>query len=147
MQIWFIWAQERILAILMVNDIEALNKVWREVLSDEINVWVIFENGTCVVCRDLDQDPERYAIELMKTMGIVVPGSSHGDFSVHPLEKIEGWIVEYHHKDILSYVSPLDLDELSTGDMMVGLYGRQMRGEDAQSLRIIHVERRDSQTV
>ena len=130
--------------IRMVDDIAALNEIWRQVLSDEIKAWVIFKNGTCVVCRESDKDAREYATELMKNMGIVVPGSSHGDFVVHPLEKIPGWIVEYHHKDIFSYVSPSEFEEKDVEDMMVGLHGRHMRGEDAQSLEMVHVEIRDS---
>ena len=128
----------------MVIDIEVHNQVWREVLSDEIQVWVIFENGTCVICRDANKDPKEYAIDLMKKMGIVIPGSSHGDFRVRALESIPGWIVEYHHDDIFSYVHPSEIDDSTSGDMLIGLYGRHMRGKDAENLNIIHVEKRDS---
>ncbi len=128
----------------MIIDIEAQNRVWREVLSDEIKVWVIFENGTCVICRKEDQDPKEYATELMKKMGIVIPGSSHGDFRVRTLESIPGWIVEYHHQDIFSYVHPSEINDPTGGDMLVGLHGRSMRGKDAENLNIVHVERRDS---
>ena len=128
----------------MVDNIAALNEIWRQVLSDEVKAWVIFKNGTCVVCRESDKDAREYATELMKNMGIVVPGSSHGDFVVHQLEKIPGWIVEYHHEDIFSYVSPSEFERNVVEDMMVGLQGRHMRGEDAQSLEIAHVEIRDS---
>ena len=128
----------------MVDDIAALNEIWKQILSDEVKAWVIFKNGTCVVCRESDKDVREYAIELMKNMGTVVPGSSHGDFVVHPLEKIPGWIVEYHHEDIFSYVSPSEFEREVVEDMMVGLQGRRMRGEDAQSLEIVHVEIRDS---
>ncbi|MGY5860268.1 MAG: hypothetical protein RTU63_12940 [Candidatus Thorarchaeota archaeon] len=127
----------------MVVDIEALNEIWRQVFSNEVKAWVIFKNGTCVVCRESDKDPSEYATDLMKNMGIVIPGSSHGDFVVHPLDKIPGWIVEYHHEDIFSYVSQSEFEGDDAGDMMVGLHGRHMRGEDAQSLEIIHIEIRD----
>ncbi|TFH05683.1 MAG: hypothetical protein E4H14_12270 [Candidatus Thorarchaeota archaeon] len=127
----------------MVDDIDTLKEIWRQVLSEDVKAWVIFKNGTCVVCRESDKDPSEYATKLMKNMGIVIPGSSHGDFVVHPLDKILGWIVEYHHEDIFSYVSPSEFEGEDVGDMMVGLHGRHRRGEDAQSLDIIHVEIRD----
>jgi len=63
---------------------------------------------------------------------------------VRPLEKIPGWIVEYHHEDIFSYVSPSEFDGEDAGEMMVGLHGSHMRGEDAQILEIVHIEIRDS---
>lgn len=96
------------------------------------------------MCSDPAQDPREYATNLMKKMGIVVTATSHGDFVVRPLEKIPGWIVEYHHEDIFSYVSPSEFEGEDAGDIMVGLHGRHMRGEDAQSLEIVHIEIRDS---
>ncbi|MFW9844884.1 MAG: hypothetical protein ACFFEV_09930 [Candidatus Thorarchaeota archaeon] len=128
--------------IQMVQDIASLNEIWKEVLSDQVKGWAIFKQGTCVVYRNLDQNPREYAIELMKNMGIVIPGSSHGDFNVRPLDKIPGWIVEYHHEDIFSYVNPSEFRGENPGHMIIGLHGRQKRGEDAQSLEIIHIERR-----
>ena len=77
----------------MVDDITALNEIWKQIFSDEVKSGVIFKNGTCVVCRESDKDPRKYATDLMKNMGIVIPGSSHGDFVVHPLDKIPGWVV------------------------------------------------------
>jgi hypothetical protein len=124
----------------MVEDIAALNEIWKQIISDAVKAWVIFKNGTCVVCRDSNKDPREYATNLMKNMGIFVPESSHGDFNMLPLDKIPGWIVEYHHEDIFSYVSPSEFNGENPGNMMIGLHGRQMRGEDAQSLEIVHVE-------
>ncbi|MCK5389742.1 MAG: hypothetical protein KAJ36_04590, partial [Candidatus Thorarchaeota archaeon] len=69
-----------------------------------------------------------------------VTATSHGDFTVHPLENVPGWIVAYHHKDILSYVSPSDMEGDDAGHMTIGLFGRHKRGEDAKELQIIHVE-------
>ena len=124
----------------MAKDLEKLNRIWREILLDEVKTWVIFKHGTCVVCRDPLQEPREYATNLMKKMGIVVTATSHGDFTVHNLGNVPGWVVEYHHNDILSYVSPTDMEGDDTGDMMVGLFGRHKRGEDATELQIIHVE-------
>lgn len=123
----------------MVVDLEKLNKIWREILLSEVKTWVIFKHGTCVVCSDPGQDPREYATNLMKTLGIVVTATSHGDFTVHPMENVPGWVVVYHHKDILSYVSPSDMEE-DAGDLAIGLFGRHNRGEDAKGLQIIHVE-------
>ncbi len=124
----------------MVEDLEKLNRIWCEILLDELKTWAIFKHGTGVVCSNPVQEPREYASNLMKKMGIVVTATSHGDFTVHNLENVPGWVVEYHHKDILSYVSPTDMEGNDTGDMMVGLFGRQKRGEDAKELQIIHVE-------
>jgi hypothetical protein len=124
----------------MIRDVNTLNSIWRKILAKEIKIWVIFKNGTIVVCRDPDKNPREYAIELMKNMGIVFPGSSHGDFMVRALDETPGWVVEYHHPDILSYVSSSELEGEDASDMLVGLIGRKKRGDDAQTLEIIHVE-------
>lgn len=52
----------------MVENLEALNEIWRQILSDEVKAWVIFKNGTCVVCREPKKDLREYAIDLMKNM-------------------------------------------------------------------------------
>jgi len=75
-------------------------------------------------------------------MGFVAPSSSHGDFSVTKLKDALGWIVHCHHPDILNYVSPSELEDPNSGDMIIGVHGRQKRGEDAQSLDSIHIEQR-----
>ncbi len=47
----------------MADDLTALNEIWRQVLSDEVKAWVIFKNGTCVVCRDSEKDPSAVVVE------------------------------------------------------------------------------------
>lgn len=126
----------------MVKDLEKLNRIWREILVEEVRTWVVFKNGTIVVCRNQDKEPREYAIDLMKTMSVVAPACSHGDFTVFPLDDVLGWVVNCHHPDILNYVSPEELEDSDSGDMMIGLHGRDMRGEDAKTLDIIHVEQR-----
>ena len=124
----------------MVKDIAALNEIWRQILSEVVKAWVIFKHGTCVVCRDSTLDPREYALDLMKKWGFVAPGSSYGDFSVTHLDEVPGWIVNCHHQDILVYVSPSDLEDPNSEDMVIGLHGRHMRGQDANTLEIIHIE-------
>jgi len=123
-----------------VSDINSLIETWREILEAGITRWVIFKHGTIVICRNPDVDIKEYAIELMRTMGVVIPGSSHGDFNVTRLEEVPGWVVHYHHEDILSYVSPEELDEQNSPDMLIGLIGRKKRANDAQELEIVHIE-------
>jgi hypothetical protein len=124
----------------MDEDLENLIGVWHKILTEDVKTWVMFKNGTIVVCSEPDKNPRDYAINLMKTMGFVAPGSSHGDFSVNHIEVVPGWVVECHHPDILNYVNPSELEEPDSGDMIIGLHGRQKRGEDAQSLEIVHIE-------
>jgi hypothetical protein len=117
-----------------------LNEIWKKILGEEITRWVIFKHGTIVTCRNPEIDCREYATDLMKTMGPVWPGTSHGDFNVNKLEDILGWVVQYHHEDILNYVGPEELDTPDSPDFMIGLIGRKKRADDAQELEIVHVE-------
>jgi hypothetical protein len=51
-----------------------------------------------------------------------------------------GWVVTCHHPDILTYVSPDELPPEPT-EAQIGLFGRARRHEDAQHLKVVHVER------
>ena len=135
----FISPCERKSMIRMIEDIEALSTIWRKILPETMKTWVIFKNGTTIVCSEPDKDPREYALDLMKNWGFVAPGSSPGDFSVTHLDDLPGWVVNWHHQDILNYVSPSEMEDPDSGDMMIGLHGRYMRGEDAKTLDIIHV--------
>jgi len=123
-----------------MSDAISLNEIWRMILREDIKRWVIFRHGTVVVCTNPDVDIREYAIDLMKKMGIVIPGSSHGDFEVARLDDILGWTVHYHHPDILSYVAPEEVESPDAPDIVIGLIGRKKRAIDAQELEIIHVE-------
>ncbi len=118
--------------------------IWREILAREENSWVMFEQGTCLILLEPEDDVKAQAIEIMKLWGPVVPGTSTGDFSVDVWEDLPGWVVYYHHPDMANYVSPEEFGEESEdqvrNDMIIGLIGRNKRNEDAQSLKIVHVE-------
>ncbi|NPE09182.1 MAG: hypothetical protein GNW80_12930 [Asgard group archaeon] len=118
--------------------------IWREILVKEKNSWVMFEQGTCLILLEPEEDLRAQAIEIMKMWGPVVPGTSEGDFSVDVWEDLPGWVVYYQHPDMANYVSPKEFGEESEdkvwNDMIIGLIGRNKRNEDAQSLKIVHVE-------
>ena len=50
-----------------------------------------------------------------------------------------------HHNDILTYVAPDEVDADRASDLIVGLLGRSKRGQDAEELRVVHVEDRRTQ--
>ena len=120
----------------MKNDL--VNK-WRQIITGDDKSWVLFENGTCVILMEPEEDLAAQAITLMKEWGPVHAGCSAGDFSTITLEDETGWVVTSHHNDILTYVFPAEAaDEPS--DLSVGLLGRSKRRQDADSLTVIHVE-------
>lgn len=126
------------------SEINRMIAIWREILVKEEKSWVVFEHGTCLILLEPEDDLKAQAIEIMKLWGSVVPGTSAGDFSVDVWEDLPGWVVYYHHPDMANYVSPEEFGEESEdqvrNDMIIGLIGRNKRNDDAQSLKIVHVE-------
>lgn len=118
---------------------DELVQVWRSIIIGDDKSWVLFENGTCVILMEPEGDLAAQAIELLAEWGPVHPGSPAGDFSTIDLENHDGWVVTSHHNDILTYVGPEQAGE-DASDLSVGLYGRSMRGQDAEALTVIHVE-------
>ena len=116
-----------------------LVEAWRATINGPDKSWVLFENGTCVILMEPEADLSAQATALLKEFGPVSAGSSFGDFSVITLDDGRGWVVTCHHNDILTFVGP---DEVRHGaeEVAVGLYGRSKRGQDAEELRVLHVE-------
>ncbi|MGY5852574.1 MAG: hypothetical protein RTU92_03320 [Candidatus Thorarchaeota archaeon] len=119
---------------------QRLIDLWRLILKPGRS-WVLFEQGTCVVCTDPEQDPREYAIDLMKNWGPVHPGSSAGDFNPVTYNDPPGVLVGYHHPDILTFVPEDEMEDPdSEFHLGIGLVARHKRDEDARNLRIVHVE-------
>ncbi len=120
--------------------IKRLVGFWRLILKPGRS-WVLFEKGTCVICTDPDKDPKEYALEIMKEWGPVYVGTSAGDFNPRAYRDPPGILVAYHHPDILSFVPE---DEIQEPDpelhLADGIAARHRRGEDAEALRIVHIE-------
>lgn len=116
-----------------------LIEAWRATINGPGKSWVLFENGTCVILMKPEADLAAQAIELLREYGPVHAGSSSGDFETITLEDGRGWVVACHHNDILTFVGPDEADE-NAPDVMVGLIGRSKRGQDADQLRVLHVE-------
>jgi hypothetical protein len=122
-----------------------LAAAWRDVINGPDKSWVVFENGTCVVLTDPADDLAGQAVAILREHGPVHPGSSYGDFGTITLDDGRGWVVTCHHNDILTYVAPDEVDADRASDLIVGLLGRSKRGQDAEELRVVHVEDRRTQ--
>lgn len=118
---------------------------WRDVINGPDKSWVVFENGTCVVLTDPTGDLAEQAVSTLREHGPVHPGSSFGDFGTITLDDGRGWVVTCHHNDILTYVAPDEVTADRADDLIVGLLGRSKRGQDAEELRVVHVEDRRAQ--
>jgi hypothetical protein len=123
---------------LPVEASELIN-AWRVALNDPGKSWVVFEQGTCIVLMEPEADLAAQAVALLKEFGPVHAGSSSGDFGVITLDDDRGWVVTCHHNDILTFVGP-DEAGIDAEDVAVGLLGRSKREQDAEELRVVHVE-------
>lgn len=114
---------------------------WRATINGPGKSWVLFENGTCVILMVPETDLASQATALLGKWGPVGVGSSFGDFSTIELDDGRGWVVACHHPDILTFVG---MDEIGvpTPEVAIGLLGRLKRGQDAEQLRVLHIEDR-----
>ncbi|MFX0095882.1 MAG: hypothetical protein ACFFBD_29355, partial [Candidatus Hodarchaeota archaeon] len=63
------------------------------------------------------------------------------------LDNHPGWVVQYHHPDILNYVSPTEFnEEAEPNSVTIGMIGRSARAQDADSLTIVHIEDKRTRT-
>ncbi|GAA2297027.1 hypothetical protein GCM10010402_64410 [Actinomadura luteofluorescens] len=118
---------------------EELVQVWRDVIRGDEKSWVLFENGTCVILMEPEDDLSAQAVELLREYGPVHGGTPAGDFGTIDLDQAPGWAVYGHHNDILTYVAPEEVGDDAT-DLAVGLLGRGKRGQDGLELTVVHVE-------
>jgi hypothetical protein len=117
-------------------------EAWRKTLVGA-KVWVLFENGTCVVLVKPEEDPQAQATALLEEWGPVHVGSPSADFSVVTLKNGLGWVVTCHHNDILTLVFKDEIDLGDDGDantVAIGMAGRGKRRADAEALNVVHVE-------
>ena len=124
---------------------DPLVATWRTIIQGDGKSWVLFANGTCVILMDPQHDLAAQAMAIMREWGPVHAGSSAGDFSVIHLRDHPGWVVTSHHNDVLIYVAPDDVGD-ETSELMIGMTGRSKRNQDAEELRVLHVEDRRATT-
>lgn len=117
-----------------------------EILRHVVNAgasWVLFENGTAVFLASREGDLQSAAIAVLREYGQVEIGAPAGDFNVIPLGEEIGWGVTFEHPDLLTLVLPSEINA-QPSDLMIGLLGRNKRGDDAAQLKIVHVQSSES---
>jgi hypothetical protein len=122
-----------------VLDPLTMDQILRGVVPEEVTRWVIFRYGTIVLCRDPAADPVEYATTLLEQWGPVYPGTPLGDFDVGLAGKSPGWLVNFAHDDIGTYVSPEEISEAEQNVFHIGLYGRAKREADSKAMDIVHI--------
>ncbi len=121
--------------------IDDLVQIWRSIIVGDNKSWALFEHGTCVIFSDANAngDVAKQAIALLTEWGPVQVGTPSADFDIIELAERPGWVVTCHHPDILTYVDPSEMGP-NPQEIMVGLIGRGKRDEDAQELKVVHIE-------
>jgi len=124
--------------------VELLIAAWKQILKDGEIPWVLFQLGTCVLLPDSQDNLEEQARDLLKQWGPAKAGTPANNFGLSLLDKSpKGFLVSCHHPDILTYVSQEESCNLGLIDglrLHIGTLGRQKRAQDAQLLKVIHVE-------
>lgn len=120
-------------------EIPELIDAWHATINGPEKSCVLFANGTCVILMQPEADLATRATALLREFGPVHAGTSSSDFNTVTLENGRGWVVTCQYNDILTYVGP-DEAPPNAEDWVVGIRGRSKRGQDAENLRVIHVE-------
>jgi hypothetical protein len=124
----------------MDDDHNDLIETWRGIIQGDGKSWVLFEHGTCVVLMQRGADLAVQATALLAEWGPVQVGTDSADFNLIELENGSGWVVTCYHPDILVFVPSDEENTSDTDEMVIGLIGRSIRGQDAEELKVIHVE-------
>ncbi len=124
-----------------------LVNIYKKIIIDPQMSWVLFKNGTCVMLLEPQKNIKEQAVKILREHGLVIPGSSSGDFEVTKIPEINGWVVTGDYPGIMMYVSYGEAHSASSGqagnnknDFELGMLGRRKRELDAKELKVIHVE-------
>lgn len=108
--------------------------VWKSILIEEGADWVVFENGTLVICED-GKPAEESALDIIGQFTETIAGTSLGDFSVIIRPKFGIWIITYPGNQVVNYI---ELKSCAS-DTAAGMIARTIRESDANQKNIVHV--------
>ena len=114
--------------------------LWKKIIIGDEKSWVVFENNTCVILMEPEDDLAQQAKDLLKEFGPYIVGTGSADMNVIELSNYPGWIVRGHHRDILNYIPKEILKPDSESTLAIGIIGRHNRAQDAEELKIVHIE-------
>jgi len=108
--------------------------VWKSILLEEGADWVVFANGTLVVCEDDDDGPQAFAQTVLAMFEQTVPGTYTADYSVYPHEDVGVWVVTYPGNHVFNYVSIVEC----ASETAAGMLSRVTREQDANEKKIVY---------
>ena len=125
--------------------------IWTDVLEGFEQSWVLFQFGTCILVQKNVKDLKEYAVDLLTKWGVPIAGTPSFKFGISFLtsQGIPGCLVTCHHPDIMTYVAPAEApvksgDEFDGFRLSIDNFGRKKRQWDCETLKIIHIENKNS---
>ncbi|MEZ6130057.1 MAG: hypothetical protein R3C59_15340 [Planctomycetaceae bacterium] len=116
---------------------------WKQLIDiTQIQSFVLFSFGTCVISVDTPVDPAADAIRLLEQYGPAITGTPSADMLIYFLPDCPDVVVGGYHPNILAYV-PAEL--LPDGppsfalETTIGYTGRNMRVFDTFAPKVVHV--------
>ena len=118
---------------------------WKKLIDvRQIQSFVLFSFGTCVVSVDPPDDPVGDAKRLLEKYGPSVTGTPSADTLIYELPDSLDIVVGGHHPNILAYV-PTELMPDGPRSFAIkttiGYIGRNMRVFDTFAPKVVHVHR------
>lgn len=111
--------------------------VWKSILTEPSMSWVVFRDGTLVICED-----KRYPLEhtAWATLDHVIhqpPGPHQGEYSIYLNTEHAVWIISYPGIPVYNYIKLSD----SLLEGVAGMMAREARTRDAYGKQILYIER------
>lgn len=129
--------------------------IWTDVLEGSEYPWVLFQFGTCIILRDPKEDLRQQAVDMMAQWAIPISGTPSNKYNISFLtdQGIPGCLVGCHHPDIITYVAPEEAPHHKGNNydyvgvrINVGTFGKKKRQWDCETVKIIHVEDKRSES-
>ncbi len=124
---------EEVRKLVAENDVDVPEDpvdVWKSILVEEGADWVVFENGTLVICEE-GKPAEQSALDII---GEFIR-TSVGDYSVIIRPEFGIWIITYPGNRVVNY---MELKGCAS-DTAAGLMARTISRDDANEKNIVHV--------
>lgn len=110
--------------------------VWKSILREPSMSWVVFRDGTLVICEDKRYPLEHTAWATMDQFLRQPPGPQLGDYSIYLNKEHAVWIVSYPGSPVYNYIRLTD----SLLEGVAGMMAREARARDAYGKQILYIE-------
>jgi len=113
-------------------------KAWQELMVEPYP-WVLFENGTCIILVQPEQDLKTQAVRLLKSL-FDGTGEKFGDCGIQMLDRERGWLVSSSHPDIFTLITYDEVPKEYRDDTLsLFSHGRKKRALDVEAGQVIHI--------